>query len=205
MVEKMFDMKLTNKNNAAGKPKRVFLADQFPIVRLAVAEWLNRTPDLVVCGAADNATTALNSIRRLKPDIVVTEIFGQQDCRFIQTLHRRHPHLPILVFSFRDEAWYAPRALEAGADGYLMKGASVDGLVNGIRRTLEGRMVLSPNMRYKLLVKCVRRGRASTLPRKIHPRHHASGPGRLMAHPVRNPLSEPSASRICLSESRNIT
>jgi DNA-binding NarL/FixJ family response regulator len=89
----------------ARKPKRVFLVDQFSIVRLAVAEWLNRTADLTVCGQADTATRALALIEQLKPDIVVTEILGQQDLEFIETLHKRHRRLPILVFSFRDETW----------------------------------------------------------------------------------------------------
>jgi DNA-binding NarL/FixJ family response regulator len=172
----MFYMKLTNNKNAEGKVKRVFLVDQFSIVRLTVAEWLNRTPDLIVCGSTDNATKALKEIRRLKPDIVVTEILSQQDFKFIRTLHRLHPCLPLLVFSFRDEAWYAPRALEAGADGYLLKGVSVDGLVDGIRRILEGRVVLSPNMRYKLLVKCVRRRRMTATARKESCRCDASRP-----------------------------
>jgi DNA-binding NarL/FixJ family response regulator len=158
-------MKLKNKSKAGGKPKRVFLVDQSSIVRLVLAEWLNRTPDLVVCGQADTTRKALRAIAQLKPDIVVTEILVQQDMTFIQALHRRHPRLPILVFSFRDEACFAPRALEAGADGYLFKGVSVDKLMNGIRGVLEGRLVLSPNMRYQLLVNCVPRRRASILAR----------------------------------------
>jgi DNA-binding NarL/FixJ family response regulator len=149
-------MKLKTKSESARKRKRVFLADQFSIVRLAVSEWLEHTHDLTVCGQADNSGDALKAVRRLKPDIVVTEIFGQQDLQFVQTLHKQHPRMPILVFSFRDEECYAPRALEAGADGYLLKGVSAKGLVDGIRRTLEGRVVLSPNMRYQLLVKCLR-------------------------------------------------
>jgi DNA-binding NarL/FixJ family response regulator len=63
------------------------------------------------------------------------------------------------VFSFRDEGWYAPRALEAGADGYLMKGVTVEDLLNGIRQALEGRVVLSAEMRVRLLLKCLRRHR----------------------------------------------
>jgi DNA-binding NtrC family response regulator len=146
-------MKLKNKNNAAGKPKRVFLVDPFSIVRLAIAEFLNRTPDLAVCGDAATATKALKSIRQLKPDIVLTEILGPQDLEFIQTIHQQHPRLPILVFSFRDHAWYAPRALRAGADIYLPKGVSVDKLVDGIRRALDRRAASSPNTRYQLPVK----------------------------------------------------
>jgi DNA-binding NarL/FixJ family response regulator len=161
-------MKEKSKGGASGvKRKRVFLADQFSIVRLAISEWLGHTRDLSVCGQADSASKALNAIRHLRPDIVVTEIFGQQDVEFIHTLHKRHPRLPILVFSFRDEECYAPQALEAGADGYLLKGVSAKGLVDGIRRTLEGRVVLSPNMRYQLLVKCLRK-RAAAAPLRRH-------------------------------------
>jgi len=135
-------------------------------VRVTIADWLKRTPDLALCGQADNATKALKSIERLKPDIVVTEIFGETDCKFIQALHKQHPRLPILVFSYGNETSYAPRVLQAGADGYMLKGMSADGLVDGIRRTLEGRVVLSPDMRYQLLVKCVRQNRAPAVARK---------------------------------------
>jgi DNA-binding NarL/FixJ family response regulator len=176
------NMKLTNKSKAPRKPKRIFLVEPFSIVRLAIAEWLTRTPDLAVCGEADNAASALKSINRLRPDIVLTEILGPQDLKFIQTLHQAHPRLPILVFSFRDETWYAPRALEAGADGYLQKGASVDGLADGIRRALEGRIVLSPNMRYRLLAKCWGRRQEPAPSRKTNRLRHAQRLSRQMAH-----------------------
>src|SRR5690349_13080287 len=104
-------MKLANKPNGVGGRKRVFLVDQFPISRLAVSEWLKRTPDLAVCGEADSEAPALTAVGRLAPDLVVTEVLRQQDLGFIRSLHKRYPRLPILVFSFRDEHWYAPRAL----------------------------------------------------------------------------------------------
>jgi DNA-binding NarL/FixJ family response regulator len=107
----------------------------------------------------------------LKPDLVVTEILRAQDLGFIRNLHQRHPGLPILVFSFRDEGWYAPLALAAGADGYLMKGVSVAELVEGIRRILLGRMVLSPTVRAQLQEKCGRRSRGASPPRKCCCRH----------------------------------
>ena len=151
------------------KRKRVFLVDQFPITRLAVSEWLEQTPDLRVCGQADTEETALTAVRHLQPDLVVTEVLRQQDLGFIRSLHKRHPRVPILVFSFRDEEWYAPLALEAGADGYLMKGVSAAGLTDGIRATLEGRVVLSPQMRAKLLVKCMRRNYVSARNKRHRP------------------------------------
>ncbi|MGO8697632.1 MAG: response regulator transcription factor [Limisphaerales bacterium] len=151
------------------KRKRVFLVDQSPVARLVAAQHLQQTPGMAVCGHADNSAVALAAIRQLKPDIVVTDIL--HDLAFIKTLHRRHPRLPILVFSSLDEAQYAPRALEAGADGYVLKDVSGEHLVKGIRGVLEGRLVLSPKMRYRLLAKCVRHGHCPcALPKKAHRR-----------------------------------
>ena len=155
-------MKRRNSIDVAPRRRRVFLVDQFPITRMAVCEWLKVTPDLSLCGQADSEEAALKAVERLEPDIVVTEVLRQQDLGFIRSLHKRHPTVPILVFSFRDEEWYAPRALEAGADGFLMKGTSPTGLVDGIRATLEGRVVLSRKVRAQLLMKCTRRGRSIT-------------------------------------------
>jgi DNA-binding NarL/FixJ family response regulator len=159
-------MKMKSQTEPPVNPKRIFLVDHFPIVRLAVAHWLKQTPDLILCGEADNATNALEAVEQLKPDIVVTEILRQQDLGFIRNLHQEHPRLPILVFSFRDETWYAPLALAAGADGYLMKGVTIAQLVEGIRRMLDGRLVLSQHMRALMLSKCVRRGRRSLMSEK---------------------------------------
>lgn len=153
-------MKSKGHTSVAGRRKRIFLVDQFPIARMAVSEWLRETPDLTVCGEADTSASAMAAIGHLKPDVVVTEIIRQQDLGFIHGLRRRHSRLPILVFSFRDEDWYAPRALQAGADGYLMKSVSKDALVEGIRGTLEGRIVLSREIRARLLLKCRRNQRA---------------------------------------------
>jgi DNA-binding NarL/FixJ family response regulator len=160
-------MKTRNQTRAPNRPKRVFLVDQFPLIRLAVAECFKQTPDLTLCGEADSALTALQAVLQLKPDIVVTEILRQQDLGFIRSLHEQHPRLPILVFSFREENWYAPLALAAGADGYLMKGVSVAQLAEGIRRTLAGRLVLSPHVRAEFLSKCVRHDRESLMSRRI--------------------------------------
>ena len=150
-------MKTATRTESIPARRRVFLVDQFPISRLAVCEWLKDTPDLSLCGEADSEEHAFKAVRHLQPDIVVTEVLRQQDLGFIRGLHSRYPTLPILVFSFRDEEWYAPRALEAGADGFLMKGVSPSRLVAGIRAALDGRVVLSPEMRAQFLLKCTKR------------------------------------------------
>lgn len=135
--------------------KRVFLVDQFPNSRLAVARCLGQTSDLVLCGEAENGGRALEQVGGARPDVVLVELLAQQGYDFIQRLRRRHPRIPILVLSFGDEEQYAPRVLEAGADGYLTKRPGLAALVDGIRAALEGRIVLSQQMRARLLEKCL--------------------------------------------------
>ncbi|HZL43548.1 MAG TPA: response regulator transcription factor [Verrucomicrobiae bacterium] len=177
-------MQVKRKWNAGGGRKCVFLVDQFPASRLTVSEWLKHTPDLVLCGEADSPAWALAMVGNLKPDLVVTEIMQQQDLGFIHRLHARHPRVPILVFSFRDEKWYAPRALEAGADGYLMKNVDRDHLIEGIRGALEGRVVLSPEMRARVLRKCVGRAWAAAQAGRRSHRHCSPVPGGGISFPL---------------------
>ena len=115
-----------------------------------VARWINSCSDLKVCGEANDEKIAFERVRRLRPSLVVTEILRPQDLGFIRELHRRHPRLPILTFSFREEEAYAPLALEAGARGYLMKTVDGDTLVAGIRKALDGHLTLSPVMDARL-------------------------------------------------------
>lgn len=129
----------------AGRPRarsrprcrRIFVVERNLLMRTAIASWVSRFPDLRICGQAATRHGAEKAIDQLHPDLVVTEILRKQDVGFIRSLHRRHPRLPILVFSIQDEARYATRALAAGACGYLVKGVDGPGLVNGIRAALK--------------------------------------------------------------------
>ncbi|HUA38873.1 MAG TPA: response regulator transcription factor [Candidatus Sulfopaludibacter sp.] len=130
--------------------RRVLLVNGLTHWRYAIRNRINRTRDLKVCGEANGEQAGLSEIERLHPDVVLTEIMRPQDLAFIRELHRRYRHLPILAFSFRDEEAYAPRVLEAGARGYLMKSVDGDTLVAGIRMVLAGRVVLSRVMLVRL-------------------------------------------------------
>src|SRR5579863_7491071 len=83
--------------------KHVFLIDPFPVSRKAAADFLDETAGLTACGQADDAQAALQVIGRLKPDAAVTECPRRDGLEFIRELRRRHPRLPILVYSFGDE------------------------------------------------------------------------------------------------------
>jgi DNA-binding NarL/FixJ family response regulator len=108
-------------------------------MRCVVAGWINRCPALEVCGMATGPVQALRAVRRLRPDMVVSEILRPHDLGFIRELHQWCPRLPILIFSILDEVEYGAQAREAGAVGYVMKEAGGDELVRSIRSVLRRR------------------------------------------------------------------
>ena len=135
--------------------KRVFVLDPSRRSRLALEQWLDRAPDLALCGHAERPARALPAIERLKPDLVVTEILCQQNLDFIRALKRRFPRLPVLVLSLLDGEFHAAEALGAGADGYLAKTADAPNIVAGLREAAAGRIVLSRRVRAQFLAKCL--------------------------------------------------
>ena len=118
---------------------RILLVDRHALMRHAVAGWINHCPSLEVCGTASGPSQAFHALKRLHPDVVVSEIMEPPSLRFIRELHRRQPGLPILVFSIQDAALYGAQAREAGASGYLMKAAGGNNLVQNICSVLRRR------------------------------------------------------------------
>jgi two-component system, NarL family, invasion response regulator UvrY len=119
-------------------PHRVFIVDPHSFMRQAAAAWIERCADLEVCGMTGAPTEALRSVGRLRPDVVVSEIMRPPDLKFVRLLRRRHPRLPILVFSFWNQAAFGPRASAAGASGFLAKEAGGERLVRAIRALVGG-------------------------------------------------------------------
>jgi DNA-binding NarL/FixJ family response regulator len=141
-------------DSESGAPKRrVFIIDDHPIVRQGLALFINREPDLVVCGDAEEANAALRLIGELKPDLVMLDISlnGPDGLDLLKTIRGRDQNLPVLILSMMDEALYAERALRAGANGYIMKQQATEQVLTAIRRILGGEIYLSERMANKML------------------------------------------------------
>ena len=145
-------MSRTRLNSSAPKCK-VFLVDDHPIVRQGLALFIEREPDLMVCGEAEDATSALQAIREAAPDFVILDISlnGPDGLELLKTLRVRYPNLPALVLSMHDESVYAERALRAGANGYIMKQEAADKVITAIRHILGGDVYLSDRLTKQML------------------------------------------------------
>jgi DNA-binding NarL/FixJ family response regulator len=127
--------------------------DDHPIVRQGLGLLINREPDLVVCGEAEDAPSALQRMASAQPDLMVIDISldGPDGLELLKTIRLKEPILPVLILSMHEESTYAERSLRAGANGYIMKQEATERVLVAIRRILEGNVYLSERLTNKML------------------------------------------------------
>ena len=142
-----------NQTVLAAKKARVLVVDDHPIVRQGLALLINREHDLLVCGEAENAHKAMQSIAAAKPDILVVDISlnGPDGLDLLKDVRSRFPELPVLILSMHDESIYAERALRAGAQGYIMKQEATEKVLVALRRILAHEIYLSERIANRML------------------------------------------------------
>jgi DNA-binding NarL/FixJ family response regulator len=143
---------------AAGAGRfRVYLVEDHPIVRDGLTQLINEEADLLVCGAAADAPTALRQIPEAAPDVAVVDLLlgGDDGLELVRTLKARHPRMPTLVLSMHSESLYAERALRSGARGYVTKLAPTESVLVAIRRVLAGEIYVSEATATRLVTKLV--------------------------------------------------
>jgi len=124
---------------------KIFIVDDHPIVRKGLSQLINQEPDLVVSGEAPDAQSALEVLKKLKPDLAIVDISlqGIDGIELIKTIRARYGNLPVLVVSMHDESLFAERALRAGARGYIMKQEAIEKMMEAIRRVIRGDLYVS--------------------------------------------------------------
>lgn len=135
------------------RPRRIFLVDDHPVLRNGLADLINRSRDLVVCGEASSAEEGLEKMIDLEPDLAIVDLAltGSGGLDLVKKLKIRLPGLPVLVLSIYDESFYAERCLRAGAKGYIMKQEAADEVKSAIRQILNGKIYLSARMSDQVL------------------------------------------------------
>lgn len=140
------------KKEQAGR-KKILIVDDHAVLREGLTAQINREPDLIVCGEAENAREAVAAVETLKPDLVLADITlpGRNGLELIRDLRAVRPGLPVLVLSMHDPSLFAERVLRAGGRGYISKQRSGQRLIAAIRHVLSGQIYLSDEMSTRLL------------------------------------------------------
>jgi DNA-binding NarL/FixJ family response regulator len=132
---------------------RIFIVDDHPLLRRGLAELINREPDMVFCGEAEDSPSAIKAIAQLKPDLVIVDISlkGYNGIELIKNIKAFDSKIQVLVLSMHDESIYAMRVLKAGAKAYVMKQEVVDKVMEAVRRIRAGKVFVSERVASRML------------------------------------------------------
>ena len=134
---------------------RVFLVDDHALVRANLKALIEAEADLAVCGEAEDAPTALALIRQQQPDLVVLDdsLKRSSELNLLKELKGLQPKPTVLVLSMHEETFYAERALQAGAMGYITKEEATFHVLTAVRQVLAGRVYLSERTTSRMVQK----------------------------------------------------
>jgi DNA-binding NarL/FixJ family response regulator len=132
---------------------RILLADDHPIVREGLRAVLETQPDFEVIAEAASGDEALRLALSLQPDILLLDLEMpiMDGVEAIRRLRQQQPAARIIVFTAFDNDERIIHAVQAGANGYLLKGSPRGEIFQAIRITMEGGSLLQPVVASKLL------------------------------------------------------
>jgi DNA-binding NarL/FixJ family response regulator len=165
----------TTAPDPGGRPVRVLVCDDQTLIRTGYATIFAAQPDLEVVGEASDGQQAVDSARRLRPDVVVMDIRmpvldGIEATRLLAGPGVADPARVLVVTTFNVDE-YVYDALRAGASGFLLKDALPAELVDGVRTIARGESLLAPAVTRHLIGHFATRIRASdpAAPGEDHP------------------------------------
>ena len=140
-------------------PIRVILADDHTLVRSGIRRILETEPGLVVIDEAADGQAALASIRRFDADVLVLDLKmeGSDGIDVLKAAKTERPDLKVLILTMHAGREYVARAMQEGADAYLLKDSAVQDLVAAIHAVMAGRSYYSPAIQ-QLISELLREG-----------------------------------------------
>ena len=133
---------------AGGGAIRILLAEDQAMVRGALSALLGLEADLQVLGAVADGETAWRELRRLRPDVLVTDIEmpGLSGLELAQRIQRHGLPVKVVIVTTFARAGFLRRALDAGVTGYLLKDAPAEHLAQALRTVRRGGRAIDPQL-----------------------------------------------------------
>ena len=118
----------------------VLLVEDHELYRMGLAMLLSKAENINLCAEASEGTDGIKKARELSPDVILMDI-GLPNIDGIEATQRIkdfNPDVKILIFTSRDSENDVFEAFKAGADGYIMKGATPEQTISAIKAVYEG-------------------------------------------------------------------
>ena len=127
---------------------RVLLVDDQDLVRKGLRSLLEKEPDIEVIGEAEDGLKALDLVRQLIPDIVITNIMMPKlnGVDTTKQIVQEFPNIKVIAWTMHSHKDCVIEMLKAGASAYVLKDCPFDKLVEAIRVVMAGGCYLSPGL-----------------------------------------------------------
>lgn len=131
------------------QPISVLIVDDQPMIRAGIRGILSSDPDLTVVAEAADGATGVQMAASMRPDVILMDLRmpGMDGTTAIRTIRDRGDlgNQRIIVLTTFDDDPEVVEALQAGADGFLSKGAEPSELLAAVQAVAAGQMALSPS------------------------------------------------------------
>jgi len=134
------------------EPIKVVLIDDHGLCRRGLAELLEARAGIRVLGTTGKPDEAMDLVRESRPDLAIMDLRMPTDGLTLLTRMRAEGiDTPVVVLTMSDSREDLARAFRAGVRGYLLKDMDPDEVIDAIRRTARGEVVVAPMMAAKLV------------------------------------------------------
>lgn len=132
---------------------KLMLVDDHAVLRDGLKNILDMETDINVVGEAVNGHEAVSKVKECNPDVILMDINipGKNGIEATRIIKETHPSIKILMLTMYNHDEYFMSAIREGADGYLLKDAPSEHVIDAIRSVTKGQSVIHPSMTKKFL------------------------------------------------------
>jgi DNA-binding NarL/FixJ family response regulator len=132
---------------------KLMLVDDHAVLRDGLKNIIGMEADMKVVAEAESGLEAIRRLDEVLPDVILMDINipDRNGIEVTGLIKRAHPQVKILILTMHDHDEYFMSAIREGADGYLLKDAPSQHVVDAIRSVARGQSVIHPTMTKKFL------------------------------------------------------
>ncbi|UXD87521.1 UvrY/SirA/GacA family response regulator transcription factor [Thalassolituus hydrocarboniclasticus] len=134
---------------------KVLVVDDHELVRSGISRLLTDAKGIEVVGEAASGEEAVQFAKEHSPDIILMDIRmpGIGGLEATRKITRHNPEIQVIAVTACDDNPYATRLLQAGAAGYITKGADADEMLRAIMKVKSGQKYISPDIAQRMALK----------------------------------------------------
>ncbi len=134
---------------------KILVVDDHDLVRMGIVRMLSDVGGYQVVGDAKSGEEAVTKARMLLPDVVLMDVKmpGMGGLEATKKLIAARPSVKVIAVTACDDDLYPNRLMQAGAKGYVTKGAEFSEIVNAINKVIRGDLYMSTNLAQQMALK----------------------------------------------------